>query len=151
MTIPRQFAVFLAGLLICLMLSAEATARNRYNTHVRIIRASTGPAYVDPALTDLSREVKSVFRYTEYRLVQQQRMDLRQNQDGRISLPGGRALVVRPTGVQGNRLTYKIQILKKQRPLFQTQVLLKNNHSITIGGPRVKKGVLLINISGSLR
>lgn len=151
MIIPRYSIVFLAGVLICLMFTGNAMARNRYSTDVRIIRASTGPAYVDPALADLGRELKSVFKYTEYRLIQQKRMDLQQNQDGRVSLPGGRALIVRPTGVQGSRLTYNIQIRKKQKSLFQTQVLLKNNHSITIGGPRVKKGVLLINISGSLR
>jgi len=52
--------------------------------------------------------------------------------------------------MEGKRIRYQISIQKNRQSIFQTQVLLKNNSSITIGGPQFNNGVLLLNISGSV-
>ena len=78
-------------------------------------------------------------------------MALRKNQTEKIALPGNRTIAVTPVNMDGNRITYKIRIDKKQAQVFQTRVLLKNHNSITIGGPQYKKGVLLLNIKGDVR
>ena len=54
-----------------------------------------------------------------------------------------------PSDMEGKRIRYEIGIQKNKQSVFQTQVLLKNNISITIGGPKFNNGVLLFNISGS--
>ncbi len=134
-----------------MFLLGTAQAKPLFKTRVRVIQAATGPAHVDPGLGDLIRELESVFKYTSYRLIKTQDMDLKKNQDGRVRLPGDRNLILTPSGMEGSRITYRIRINKKNKSVFQTRVALKNNKSITIGGPKNKNGVLLLNISGSMR
>ncbi len=126
-------------------------AQTVYNTQIKVIQAATGSSHIDPGIKNLVREIKSVFKYTDYRLIKNKKMALRKNQTGKIALPGNRTLAVTPVDMDGNRITYKIRIDKKQAQVFQTRVLLKNHNSITIGGPQYKKGVLLLNIKGDVR
>jgi hypothetical protein len=126
-------------------------AKSRVLTEVKVIHASTGPVHVDPGLKPFASELESVFKYTSYRLLNDQHMGLEFNQEGRVNLPGERILIVVPSDMEGKRIGYQIRILEKKHSIFQTRVLLKNNDSITIGGPRYQNGTLLFNISGSLR
>ncbi|MCP4022546.1 MAG: hypothetical protein GY729_11955 [Desulfobacteraceae bacterium] len=132
---------------ICFLTQA-AMAGGNVNTGVRVIHASSGPQFIDPGLRDIVPELKSVFRYTSYRLIKQKSMNLNRNQQGKVNLPGNRTLVVTPTKIKGKRIQYSININKAGQRIFNTQVSLKNNSSITIGGPKFKKGYLLFNISG---
>ncbi len=106
---------------------------------------------MDPDLVPIIRELESVFKYTAYRLVTSQNMMLGLNQKGRVRLPGNRVLVITPLQIKGQRISYQINILKERRSIFQTRILLRNNSSVTIGGPRFKNGVILFNIRGSAR
>ena len=128
-----------------------AFAKNQVLTDVKVIHASTGSKHVDPDLKGIFSELKSVFKYTSYRLLKDQRLNLRFNQKGRVNLPGKRTLIVMPSDMEGKRIRYQINIQKNNHPIFQTRVLLKNNSSITIGGPQFNNGVLLFNISGSVQ
>ena len=123
-------------------------AQTLYNTQVKVIHAGTGPSHIDPGIRDLIQEIEPVFKYTDYRLIKKQQMKLQENQAGTLSLPDNRTLVVTPLSLSSNRIKYQIRIEKNQASLFQTQVLLQNHSSITIGGPRHEKGVLLINVKG---
>ena len=131
--------------------SQPAFAKNRVLTDVKVIHASTGPKYVDPSLKKIVSQLKSVFKYTSYRLLKDQKLKLHFNQKGRVNLPGKRTLIVMPSGMEGKRIRYQINIQKNNRSIFQTRVLLRNNSSITIGGPQFNDGVLLFDISGSLQ
>lgn len=126
-------------------------ATDRVLTDVQVIHASTGPQHIDPSLNKIISELKSVFKYTAYRLLKDQQLSLGFNEKGLVNLPENRTLVVIPSNVDGNRIRYQINIQKNDHPVFQTQVLLKNNSSITIGGPQFNDGVLLLNISGSVQ
>ncbi len=137
--------------LVYLTLSAQAFGANRVLGDVRIIHASSGPAHMDPALKDLGHELKSVFKYTSYRLVNRKALNLKHHQVGRISLPGSRILEISPTGFKKERIKFRINILKQNRSVFNTEILLKNGRSITIGGPGYQKGYLLFNISATAR
>lgn len=126
-------------------------AKNRVLTDVKVIHASTGPTHVDNGLRPIISELKSVFKYTSYRLLKDQKLNLGFNQKGRVSLPGKRTLIVMPSNMDGKRIRYQINIQKNNRSVFKTQVLLRNNSSITIGGPQFNNGTLLFNISGSVQ
>lgn len=136
--------------LVCLF-SLPAFADGNVLTRIKVIHASTGSRHVDPQLKNISSELNSVFRYTAYRLLSEKKMRLGFDEKGRVSLPGGRTLVVSPADMQKKRIRYHINILKNKRSVFKTQVLLRNNSSISIGGPRFKKGVLIFNITGRTR
>jgi hypothetical protein len=120
-------------------------------TDIKVIHATIGPEQFDSRLKSILHELKSVFKYTSYKLLKEQRFDLHFNQEGRVSLPGNRTLLILPSDTDGNRIGYHITIQKSSHLIFQTQVLLKNNSSITIGGPELDSGALLINISGALQ
>lgn len=130
------------------LLSTQAQAESTYLTRVRVIQAGKGPAHVDPGIQAVVREIAPVFKYTQFKILKQKRMTLFKGQEGHLSLPGKRSFVIVPQGMQGNRLQYQIRINAKGKPIFKTGVMLKNKSSVTIGGPRVPKGVLLIDIQG---
>ncbi len=132
---------------ICFFLT-PAQAGDQYQTRVRVIHATKGPAHVDPGIQGIVREIQPVFNYTNFRVLKKKEMTLAQGQKGRMNLPGNRALIITPAGMNGNRIQYNIRINAKGNPIFQTGVRLKNGSSVTIGGPKFKKGVLLLNIQG---
>jgi len=143
--------LILSGISCFYFFTQPAVAKSQVLTDVKVIHASTGTRYVDQGLKGIISELESVFKYTSYRLLKDQKLNLNFNQKGRVNLPGERALVVIPTDMQGKRIRYQINIQKNNHSIFQTRVLLKNNSSITIGGPQFKDGVLLLNISGSVQ
>lgn len=120
-------------------------------TDIKVIHAAIGPEQFDSRLKPILHELKSVFKYTSYKLLKEQRFNLHFNQEGRVSLPGNRILLLLPSDTDGKRIRYKINIQKNNHSIFQTQVMLKNYSSITIGGPELDSGALLINISGQLQ
>ncbi|MBT7261145.1 MAG: hypothetical protein HN888_08515 [Desulfobacula sp.] len=146
-----KIVLLFTGISCFCFFSQPAFAKNRVLTNVKVIQASTGPNHVDPSLNKIISELKSVFKYTSYRLLNNQRLDLGFNQVGRVVLPGKRTLIVIPSYMDGKRIHYQINIQKNRQSIFQTRVLLKNNSSITIGGPQFNNGVLLFNISGSVQ
>lgn len=142
----KSIIVCVTGLF--LLLFQPAVAADKIFTHVKVIHASTASDHIDPQLKDISDELKSVFKYTSYRMLSGEKMNLGFNEKGSVSLPGKHTLVVSPTDMQKKRIRYQINIYKNKKSIFNTQVLLRNNHSITIGGPQYKKGVLILNITG---
>ncbi len=143
--------IILAGMSFFFLFSQPAIAKDKVRTEVKVIHASTKAKGVDSSLKNISHELESVFKYTSYRLIKNKRLNQGFNEKGQVKIPGKRTLIVTPSRLDGKRIRYQINIRKNNRSIFQTQVLLKNNKSITIGGPQYKKGVLLFNISGSLQ
>ncbi len=126
----------------------SVSAENAVDTDVLVIHASQNQNHIDPELTDLAEELSSVFKYTSYRLLKTKNMRLGKNQTGRVTLPGRRTLSVTPVNITGEKIKYQITIHKTKNQIFGTQIILKNNRSITIGGPRFRNGFLLFNITG---
>jgi len=143
--------LILSGISYFCFFSQPVLAGSQVLTNVKVIHASTGPEYVDPSLKKIIPELKSVFKYTSYRLLKNQSLALNFNKKGRVELPGKRTLIVMPTNVDGKRISYQITIRKNNDTILQTRARLKNNNSFTIGGPQFNNGYLLFNISGSLQ
>lgn len=141
-------AFFIFGILL---FSLPVHAASVYRTRVRVIQAGKGPVHVDPAIKRVVDEMRPVFKYTNFKLLKEKNMALGRGEKGRMKLPGKRNLIIVPEGMKGNRIKYNIQINAKGSPVFRTGVMLKNKGSVTIGGPRVPKGVLLLDIQGSAR
>ena len=135
--------------IIILLTCSPLFAAPDIGIRVKTILASQDSAHVDPQLKNLVRELKSVFRYTSYRLLSENRLRLQITQTGTVALPGNRILRITPTGIRGKRAELNLVILKNNRQIFQTSIQLLNRKSITIGGPRHKKAILLLNIFNS--
>ena len=111
--------------------------------------ASQGSEYLDPRLSDLIEELKSVFRYSSYRLLSENSVDLAMRETGTVSLPGKRVLKITPAQVSGNRVEMELVIFKHNKEIFQTVIQLLNQSSIIVGGPEYQEGYLLFNISAA--
>lgn len=117
---------------------------------VKTVMASHGEKFLDPRLSPLINEMKTVFRYTSYRLLSTDRIKSGINETKTVILKGNRSLNVTPLRIVGNRVELELIILKGMRRIFKTRIQLLNNSSIIVGGPRHgKKGVLIFSISSS--
>jgi len=131
------------------MLAGPVWAQRPVHIVVQTVLASQGSQYLDPRLSNLIQELQSVFRYSSYRLLSQNPMDIRMGETDMASLPGDRMLKITPTKVTGNRVELQLIILRKKNQIFQTMIQLLNHGSIIVGGPKYKDGFLLFNISAS--
>ena len=143
----RNNALCLSILLLAITVTVQVWAGPSIQTSVKTILASQGKPFIDPQLLELVQELQSVFRYSSYELLSQDSLNLKLDRPGRVSLPGGRVLKITPKGIAGNRATLKLEILKRNRQVFNTVIKLRNGSSITVGGPKHRKGYLLFNIS----
>ncbi len=117
--------------------------------NIKTLLASQNAGPSSPQIKSLTEEYRSVLRYSSYKLLSQNRLNLKLNESGRVSLPGNRIMKITPKGITGNRVSLKLEIYKKNRKIFQTVVQLRNKSSITVGGPKYRGGNLLFNIFNS--
>lgn len=134
----------------CLFIQ-PVSADSTVSTDIKIIHASTGSNQIDPGLNAIIGELESVFKYTSYRLMKDEHLNLKFGQSGQVSLPDSRTLEVIASNTDGKRIQYQILIRESDHIIFKTQIALKNGSSITIGGPGFNNGTLLFNIAGSAR
>ena len=142
----KKFSLLLLFLFISIPVSF-VWAGPEINVAVKTVLASQESKFFDPRLSDLIEELQSVFRYTSYRLLSQDRLTIGMKKTGKVMLPGKRILEITPMGIRGNRAELRLVIMRKRQQIFQTIIKLRNGGSITLGGPRHNKGYLLFNIS----
>jgi hypothetical protein len=143
---------FILLMLIALMAgktAGTAGAEERISVDVKTVLASQESEYVDPRLSTLTRELRTVFRYSSYRLLKEDHVSLPMKETAQVPLPEERILAITPLGIEGDRMALKLVILKNKKEVFQTVIKLLNHRSLTVGGPKHKGGVLLFNISAS--
>jgi hypothetical protein len=143
----RDISVLLLMTLAAWAGVADAPAEARISIDVKTILASTEGKFVDPGLPQgMVQEMQSVFKYSSYRLLSSNALQLNLNQTGSAALPGNRTLRITPLQTSGDRARLRLEILKGGRQTFQTVIQLRNRGHIIVGGPRHKGGVLLFNI-----
>ncbi|MFH2059018.1 MAG: hypothetical protein ABIJ59_08960 [Pseudomonadota bacterium] len=146
----RYFKITALCLVSLCLFTHPVMAKGQVETQVMVIHASTGSNHIDPGLLSVVANYQSRFNYTSYRLISSKNMTLGFNQNGQVSVPAGRTLIVTPLQMSGQRISFQINMLKNNRSVFQTHVLLNNHSSVTIGGPQFDNGDILINIQGSV-
>jgi hypothetical protein len=148
--IHRKLHIFFVLPVLTCLLVTPAQAEQNVDIVVKTILASQGSEYLDPRLSNLVEELRSVFKYSSYRLLSEDSSNLGMGETSEVSLPGKRILKVTPVQVTGDRVELQLVILKKNKDIFQTVVKLLNKSSLTVGGPEYEDGYLLFNISASL-
>ena len=116
---------------------------------VKTVLASQDSTSIDPRISDLTRKLQSVFRYSSYRLISEENMHLRIGETGTVSLPGDRRLKITPLRVTENRAELQLLIFKNERQIIKTRIQVLNHGSITVGGPEHQGGFLLFDIFNS--
>lgn len=124
-------------------------AKERCRISVDTILAARDDTVVDPQLKQHIGELQSMFNYTSYRLLGSERLNLSAGQSGMVSLPGDRRLKITPNKISGNRAEIALQMMKRKRTVFQTQIQLLNRGTLFVGGPKYQNGNLIFKISSS--
>jgi len=118
----RLRKLFLPLLLAALMsgLACPALAETRINIVIKTILASNNSTLIDPGISTLAQKLQSVFRYSSYRLLSQDSMDLGMGETGTVSLPGNRKMKITPVRIMENRVELQLLIFKKKRQVIQS-------------------------------
>ena len=133
------------GILFCVNMPESRAAPN-ISVEVKTVLASSQGNFLDPQLAQMAQELQSLFRYTSYRLLSRDRLNLQPGQTGKLSLPGNRTLHITYVDIQGRRVGLLLKMFKNQSNVFETNIQLNNRSSIIVGGPRYEEGYLLFNI-----
>jgi hypothetical protein len=146
----KRFPFITLSLAVAIIaLSTIARAGPRIHIEAVTILASHDSSPRDRRLSGLINELESVFRYSSYRQISHDKMNLAIGDTGVVPLPGRRQLKITPIRVSGKRAELRVVIFKRGQQVFQTVIQLLNGGRMTVGGPKHKKGYLLFNISSS--
>jgi len=135
--------------LFILFLAFPPMATAQVQTRVRVIEASNVGSVIDPSLRDLHGQLGSLFRYTSYRLLRDERINLSPNQPASVPVHQGRSIEITQVGLQANMAELRVRIKRDGADLLNTQVRLSPGRTVLIGGPKHGEGVVILALSAS--
>jgi hypothetical protein len=127
-------------------LSARAADSDGVDLRIGAVVASNSGDIFDSRLASLRRQFHSLFPYTSYRLLKEERRRVHWGGRAGFDLPGGCYVLVIPKEYRDNRISLKLVLVRDSRPLVNTVVALRNEGTFLVGGPRHQDGVLIIAI-----
>ena len=105
----------------------------------------SAPAF-DKRLAFIWRQLDSLFPYSSYRLINEERRRVEWKREAEFRLPGGRYLLVIPREYKDGRVSLNLMLIQGTRPLINTVLALRNHGTFLVGGPSHEDGVLIIAI-----
>lgn len=116
-------------------------------TRVRIIEASNVGATVDPTLKELHHQLSSLFKYTSYRLLRDEQLQLTLHQTTILSVHPGRSIEITPLKFHANTAELRVKIKRERTEILDTQVRIDRGRTVLIGGPKHGEGVVILAFS----
>lgn len=110
-----------------------------------VIASNSGRSF-DPRLVALRQQFDSLFPYTSYQLVKEERQRVAWGAKASFDIPGGRYVIVIPREFRSGRIAMKVLVLEGARPIVDTSLALRNHGTLLVGGPRQSNGVLILSI-----
>jgi hypothetical protein len=133
--------------------SAEATsspAANAVEVRIGAVLASNSSQEFDARLASLHRQFDTLFPYSSYRLVKEERQRVPWGAKVGFDIPGGRYVMVIPREFKNDRVSMKVMVIEGSRPIVNTAVSLRNHATFLVGGPRQHEGVLILSIGADM-
>jgi hypothetical protein len=140
------------GLLVSLAtagLTPSASGVDTVRLGVDVIYASQDGQDFDPNLAHVERQLRT-FRYSSFRRLGSHQLVRSIGQQGTISLPGGRSLLLAPQGISGGSVVLLLSIQGGGKAPFNTELKLANGGTILVGGPGHEAGVLILAITATI-
>ncbi len=135
------------GVLAILLFTLPSIVSAQIQIHLRVIEASNVGSSIDPSLRDLTEQLGSLFRYTSYRLMKDEKRTLAPNQGTSIPVHEGRSIEIIQVGHQPNMVELRVRIRRDNTDLLNTQVRLSPGRTVLIGGPKHREGVSILALS----
>ena len=122
-------------------------------TRVRVIGAANVAnvrfrSPVDPSLLDIYGDLRSLFNFNSYRVLQDMNLHLIDKQPVDIVVHPGRSFEVTLVNQYRNLVELRIRVKREGASILVTHVRLASGRTILIGGPRHGEGTLIFAISG---
>ena len=102
---------------------AVATSRplaNAVEVRIGAVLASNSGKEFDQRLASMQRQFNTLFAYSSYRLVKEQRQQVAWGEKVGFDIPGGRYVVVIPKEFKDNRVLMKVMVIEGSRPIVDT-------------------------------
>ncbi len=102
----------------------------------------------DNRLTDDIRRQLNEFRFSSYRLVQEERRRVNWGKQADFFLPGGRFLQVVPKKYIDERIALQVMLMEgtSPTPLVETLLTIRNHGTVYFAGRKHQGGTLIIRI-----
>ncbi len=144
--------ISLPVILLIFFLLPASVAFSEVQTRVRVIGASNVGTVglrspVDPSLFDVYRELKTLFSFNSYRLLQDINLNLSGNQPVEIIVHPGRSFEVTLIGEYRHLIELRIRVIREGSSILMTHVRLASGRTILIGGPRHGESTLIFAVS----
>jgi hypothetical protein len=129
--------------------SSIADGPKQVTVYVDSVLAADTNEGMDRRLEPLEKKLHGLFSFTTYSLLHH---DAGQTECGKMIafvLPGGKILHIQPRAIDGDMIAMEIVMFDGTRPMMTTDLKLKNNGTLIVGGPRYEQGMLIITIGAS--
>ena len=114
------------------------------------VLASNSGKEFDPRLVSLHRQFITLFPYSSYHLVKEERQQVPWGGKAGFVIPGGRYVLVIPKEYKNDRVSMKVLVIEGARPIIDTALSLRNHATFLVGGPRQQDGVLILSIGADM-
>jgi hypothetical protein len=119
---------------------------NAVEVRIGVVLASNTGQEFDARLAALHRQFNTLFPYSSYHLVKEQRQQVPWGGKVGFDIPGGRYVLVIPKEYKNNRVSMKVMLIEGSRAIVDTALSLRNHATFLVGGPRQHEGVLILSI-----
>ena len=121
-------------------------ATNTVEVRIGAVLASNTGTEFDQRLAAMHRQFNTLFAYTSYHLVKEERQQVPWGGKVGFDIPGGRYVLVIPKEFKNERILMKVMVIEGSRPMVDTALSLRNHATFLVGGPRQQEGVLILSI-----
>ncbi len=141
------FVSVVLGLLLC---PVSGAAGEMVRIRVETVLATDASHEFDNRLTGMRAQLLA-FRYSAYRLVQEERRNVSFGKQANFSLPGGRFLQVVPKEYVNEQIALHVMLMEgaSPSPLMSTLLSIPNRGMLFVGGRKHQGGTLIIRIGAS--
>lgn len=110
-----------------------------------VIASNSGKEF-DRRLASLHQQFDSLFPYSSYRLVMEEKRRIAWGGKAGFDIPGGRYVMVVPREFKNDRVSMKVTVIEGARSIIDTTLSLPDHGTFLLGGPRHANGVLIVAI-----
>jgi hypothetical protein len=127
---------------------AQPAAKQVYVYIDSVMAADTNEG-TDPRLSPLDKKLRGLFGFSTYSLIGHNEGQTSCGKMIAFTLPGGKILHVQPRAIDNDMIAMEIVLFDGTRPMMTTDLKLKNNGTLIVGGPRYEQGMMIISIGAS--
>jgi len=125
------------------------TASKQVYVYIDSVMAADTNEGTDPRLGGMDKKLRGLFGFSTYSLIGHNEGQTDCGKMIAFTLPGGKILHVQPRAIDADMIAMEIVLFDGTRPMMTTDLKLKNNGTLIVGGPRYEQGMMIISIGAS--